>query len=124
VLKKSEVFGSNKKQKPDVKIMVHGESLGGMAATYVAMRSNASMVWARNIPVDFAFIDRTYSSLDNVAYWSTGVVALLSMFSDEDGQSSQSRTCFYIDRQKFSRLLGKFISRLFRLATLWKDNNF
>lgn len=124
VLQKSELFGGSKKSKPEVKIMVHGESLGGMAASYVAMKSNSGMIWARNIPVDFAFIDRTYASLDNVAYWSAGIVALLPLFSDEDGKSSKSKTCCYIDRQRFARSLGKFVSRLFRLVTLWKDNNF
>lgn len=124
VLKKSELFGANKKTRPEVKIMVHGESLGGMAASYVAMKSNSGMIWARNIPVDFAFIDRTYASLDNVAYWSAGIVTLLPGFSEEDGKSSKSKTCCYMDRQRFSRYLGKLLSRLFRLVTLWKDSNF
>jgi uncharacterized membrane protein len=42
------------------KIIVHGESLGGMSASYVSMKKNLS--------VDFVFVDRTFSSLDAVAY--------------------------------------------------------
>jgi hypothetical protein len=55
------------------KIMVHGESLGGMVATYVTMRSNSNNTNSKNIPIDFSFINRTFSSLDNVAFWAAGI---------------------------------------------------
>lgn len=80
IMQKSELFGVGKKPKLNVKIMVHGESLGGMVASYVSMKSNSGLIGARNIPVDFAYIDRTFSSLDNVAYWSSGIITLLSSF--------------------------------------------
>jgi hypothetical protein len=44
------------------KIGVHGESLGGCVASYIAKKCN----------VDFVFIDRTFSSLTDVAYWTFG----------------------------------------------------
>ena len=69
----------NKKgaNKVKVKVIVHGESMGGMAAAYVAMKSNMN----KELPVDFAFIDRTFASLDNVAYWSSGITTLRNKIS-------------------------------------------
>jgi hypothetical protein len=55
------------------KIMIHGESLGGMVAAYVTMKSNSSYQNSKNIPIDFAFINRTFSSLDNVAFWASSI---------------------------------------------------
>ena len=55
------------------KIMVHGESLGGMVAAYVAMKSNSNYINSRNIPIEFAFVNRTFSSLDNVAFWASSI---------------------------------------------------
>ena len=97
-----------------------------MVASYVAMKSNAGMARTNNTHIDFAYIDRTFASLDNVAYWSAGIVTLLSAFTNTEGttRTTDAKTCCYIDRQKFSQLLGKFISRVFRLVTLWKDNNY
>ena len=91
------------------KIVVHGESMGGMAAAYVAMRSALN----KQIHVDMAFIDRTFSSLDNVAYWSAGVTAQ---------RSNPSKKVCGLNPEAFSQHFGKFVSRVFRLVTLWKDN--
>jgi hypothetical protein len=55
-----------------VKVIVHGESLGGMVATYVTMKSAIN----KQLPVDFAFINRTFGSLDSIAYWSAGITSL------------------------------------------------
>jgi hypothetical protein len=54
-----------------VKVLVHGESLGGMAASYVAMKG-------RRTSVDFAFIDRSFASLDGVAFWGAGASLMRS----------------------------------------------
>ena len=62
-------FDSN--SRVSVKILVHGESLGGMAASYVAMKG-------RRTNIDFAFIDRSFSSLDAVAYWGAGAAIMRS----------------------------------------------
>ena len=67
------------KQEIKSKIMVHGESLGGMVASYVTMKSNSN--FNKNIPVDFAFINRTYASLDNVSYWASGINILNSFLN-------------------------------------------
>jgi hypothetical protein len=48
--------------------------MGGMVATYVAMKSAIN----KQLPVDFAFINRTFSSLDAVAYWSSGITMMKS----------------------------------------------
>jgi hypothetical protein len=53
--------------------MVHGESLGGMVATYVTMKSNSNYINSKNIPIEFSFINRTFSSLDNVAFWASSI---------------------------------------------------
>ena len=52
---------------------IHGESLGGFVASYIASK----------MPVDFVFCDRTFSSLYDVAYNSYGNVArsLFRMFT-------------------------------------------
>ena len=60
-----------------VKVIVHGESIGGMVATYVAMKSAIN----KQLPVDFAFINRSFGSLDAVAYWSAGIMALRNKVS-------------------------------------------
>lgn len=52
-----------------VKVMVHGQSLGGMAAAYVAMKQNKKHV-------DCLFIDRTFASLGAVAYWGAGLAMM------------------------------------------------
>ena len=80
--------------------MVHGESLGGMIASYVTMKSNTGMIGGRNTHVDFAYIDRTFASLDNVAYWSSGIITLLSAFTNSEGSTRtyDTKTCCYIDR--------------------------
>ena len=57
--------------------MVHGESMGGMVASYVAMRSGIN----KELPVDFAFIDRTFASLDSVAFWQSGIITLRNKIS-------------------------------------------
>lgn len=44
------------------KIGVHGESLGGSVASFIARKCN----------VDFVFVDRTFASLPAVAYWTFG----------------------------------------------------
>ena len=41
---------------------MHGESLGGCVASYIAKKCK----------VDFVFVDRTFSSLVDVAYWTFG----------------------------------------------------
>lgn len=81
-------------------MMVHGESLGGMVASYVTMKSNTGMIGGRNIHIDFAYIDRTFASLDNVAYWSSGIITLLSAFSSTENttRTSDAKTCCYMDR--------------------------
>lgn len=96
-----------------VKVLVHGESLGGMAASYVAMKG-------RRTSVDFAFIDRSFASLDGVAFWGAGASLMCSSIQKSD---HQKLSCCCLSREKFSRCSGKLISRLFRLVTLWKDNN-
>jgi len=42
------------------KLGIHGESLGGCVASYIA----------RKCKVEFVFIDRTFASLTDVAYYS------------------------------------------------------
>lgn len=64
------VDGSNE-SRVAVKVLVHGESLGGMAASYVAMKG-------RRTSVDFAFIDRSFASLDSVAFWGAGASLMRS----------------------------------------------
>lgn len=44
------------------KIGIHGESLGGSVASYIASKCH----------VDFVFSDRTFSSLTDVAKWGFG----------------------------------------------------
>jgi len=109
---------SDQNRNKQLKVLVHGESLGGMAATYVAMKSNLG-----RLPVEFAFIDRTFASLDNVAFWTSGISTLKNKVGREDGSARSSLTCCCIRRTKFSRILGNCISRIFRLVTQWKDNN-
>ena len=70
--------------------------------------------------IDFAFIDRTFASLDNVAFWGAGASLLKSSISSTN---SSRLTCCCMKREKFSLLAGKIISKIFRLVTLWKDNN-
>lgn len=52
------------------KLGVHGESLGGCAASYIA----------RKCKVDFVFVDRTFASLVDVAYWTFGGRAVGILF--------------------------------------------
>lgn len=84
-----------------------------MAASYVAMK-------CKKTSIDFAFIDRTFASLDNVAFWGAGASLLKSSISSTH---SSRPTCCCLKREKFSLLVGKVVSRIFRLVTLWKDNN-
>ena len=51
--------------------------MGGMVASYVAMRSGIN----KELPVDFAFIDRTFASLDSVAFWQSGIITLRNKIS-------------------------------------------
>ena len=44
------------------KLGVHGESLGGSVAGFIAKKCN----------VDFVFIDRTFASLPDTAHWMLG----------------------------------------------------
>jgi hypothetical protein len=60
-----------------VKVIVHGESLGGMVASYVTMKAATN----KQLPVDFAFINRTFSSLDAVAFWTSGLTILMNKVS-------------------------------------------
>jgi hypothetical protein len=87
--------------------------MGGMAAAYVAMKSNMN----KELPVDFAFIDRTFASLDNVAYWSSGITSLRNKISQQTGSSKSTLRCCCMHRGRFSKALGKTISRIFRLVT-------
>jgi len=48
-----------------------------MVGSYVAMRSNIN----KELPVDFAFIDRTFASLDSVAFWQSGIISLRNKIS-------------------------------------------
>jgi len=48
------------------KVGVHGVSLGGSVANYIAS----------NIKLDFVFIDRSFQSLESIAYWFGGIVIL------------------------------------------------
>ena len=41
------------------KVGIHGESMGGSIAAYIAMKSE----------LNFAFIDRTFSSISHIAFW-------------------------------------------------------
>jgi len=109
---------SNQGSQQQLKVLVHGESLGGMAAAYVTMKSNQGQ-----LPVQFAFIDRTFASLDNVAFWTAGIATLKANIDRENGSARSSLTCCCIRRGKFSRILGKWVSRIFRTVTQWKDNN-
>lgn len=102
-----------------VKVIVHGESMGGMVASYVAMKSAIN----KQIPVDFAFINRTFSSLDSVAYWSAGITSLRNKVGQYNGSDSSSRSVCLVDRSSFSQYLGKFVSLVFRFVTQWKDES-
>ena len=95
----------------NIKVIVHGESMGGMVATYVAMRSSIN----KQIPVDFAYINRTFAALDAVAYWSSGITMLYN-------RANEKKICM-MGVSKFSQVFGKFVSRVFRVATMWKDAN-
>ena len=53
------------------KIMVHGESLGGMAANYTAAKCQDN-----DLKVDVLFSGRTFASLDAVAHWDSGIFLL------------------------------------------------
>ena len=99
--------------KVKVKILVHGESLGGMSASSLAMKG-------QKVPVDFVFIDRTFASLNTVAMWMPGIQALTPSLLN---QSSSSRSCCFMKRGRFSQGCGKFIQTVFKLVTQWKDNN-
>jgi len=52
-----------------------------MVATYVTMKSAIN----KQLPVDFAFINRTFGSLDSVAYWSAGVTSLRNKVGQYNG---------------------------------------
>ena len=52
------------------KIGVHGESMGGCVASFIAKKCN----------VDFVFVDRTFSSLVDVAYWTIGGKVVANIF--------------------------------------------
>eukprot|EP00347_Sterkiella_histriomuscorum_P002157 403369253 len=52
------------------KIGVHGESLGGSVASYIAKKCK----------VDFVFSDRTFASLVDVAYWTFGGKFIQTLF--------------------------------------------
>lgn len=52
------------------KIGIHGESLGGMVASYIAKKCK----------VDFVFSDRTFASLADVAYWTFGGKFVKTLF--------------------------------------------
>lgn len=116
-IQQSDLVGGKSQIK--VKVVVHGESMGGMVASYVAMRSNIK----KELPVDFAFIDRTFASLDNVAFWQSGIISLRNKISQQSGNSERSLRACCLPREKFSKIIGKLISRIFRLVTLWKDNS-
>jgi len=53
------------------KIGVHGQSIGGMVSLYVAKKCK----------VDFVFSDRTFASLDRMAYWLAGKKSKVSCCS-------------------------------------------
>ncbi|OMJ79688.1 hypothetical protein SteCoe_20256 [Stentor coeruleus] len=71
------------------KIGVHGESLGGCVATYLANKCN----------LDFLFADRTFSSLSNTAYYNFGKIAYfgykLARGDDTDSVNNYIETLCY-----------------------------
>ena len=57
-----KVFHYAKSNLVSGKIGVHGQSMGGCVAAYIAKKCK----------VDFVFIDRTFASVHDVAYWTFG----------------------------------------------------
>ena len=53
------------------KVAIHGESMGGCVASYVASLAN----------LHFAFINRTFGSLSDIAYWGFGGKIGSSLFA-------------------------------------------
>ena len=90
--------------------MVHGQSLGGMSVSYVAMKE-------KKHPIDFVFIDRTFASIDSVVFWGAGVAIMTSSICDKT-RTSISFCC--MSRQFVTEKFGSLISSIFRLITGWK----
>jgi len=53
------------------KIGIHGESMGGSIASYIAMKCD----------LNFAFIDRTFSSISHIAFWGLKFKAAARLFN-------------------------------------------
>lgn len=93
--------------------MVHGESLGGLAASYAAMKE-------KKLRIDCVFINRTFASFESVAYWGAGIHAMVKSLVDN---SNTSLSFCYMERATFSSLIGKAVGGCLRGVTRWKDSN-
>jgi hypothetical protein len=94
----------------DVKIMVHGQSLGGMSAAYMSTKE-------KKHPINFIFIDRTFASLDSVAFWGAGIAIMMNSLLDSR-ETKHSFCC--MNRTFVTEKFGKFISAIFKFITQWK----
>lgn len=99
--------------KINVKVIIHGESLGGMAASFVAMKD-------KKLPVDFVFINRTFSSLDSVAFWGAGISTMLSNILNH---SIPTSSFCYMKRRTYAKIIGKIVTKVFGIVTQWNDSN-
>lgn len=55
------------------KLIVHGDSLGGVVANYAARHEKVAMLIA----------NRTFASLNSVGYWAAGNVSLGYLFRED-----------------------------------------
>lgn len=95
------------------KVIVHGESLGGVAASFVAKKVN-------KLPVDFVFMNRTFASIERVTFWGAGIATMMPSLMDPTNTSTAF--CF-LRRETYSRLIGSLISKIMLAVTGWKDSN-
>jgi hypothetical protein len=80
-----KVFQYVKSNLANGKIGIHGESLGGSVASYIASKCN----------VDFVFSDRTFSSLTSVVNWGFGGLFTRFLFVFFTGWSEECWGPFY-----------------------------
>ena len=95
------------------KIIVHGESLGGMAASFVTMKEN-------KLPVDFVFMNRTFDSIKKVSFWGAGIATMMSSLMDPT--NTATAFCF-LRRETYSQIIGSIVSKIMLFVTGWKDSN-
>ncbi|CDW73862.1 UNKNOWN [Stylonychia lemnae] len=77
------------------KLAIHGESLGGCVASYIAKKCK----------VDFVFVDRTFASMSDIAFWTFGGRIACTLFLVLTRWSEQCWVNFW-EIQECYKLMG------------------